>query len=489
MNNMKKVYAMILLTASLFTTSCSDWLDVAPSNQVNGDKLFEVGDGYRNALNGIYLNLGTSSMYGKSISWGFMDVIAQYYQSGSSYMKSTSSYYKAANYKFDDSDVKSIISSIWSVGYNNIANCNNLIANVSEASPSVFAEDELEKNMIWGEALGLRALIHFDMLRMFAPSMLKDDGKAYIPYVDVYPTIVPSYENNKEILRKIVNDLKAAKDLLAKCDAIKENNHWMSTENRMLAVNSGTSGELAKDVFFAYRGYRMNYYAVTAMLARVYCWAGEYGNAYKEAKEVVDATYSTGSTSTASCFNFSNSLTTNRKDYNSIIMTFFKSTCYEDYLPYMTKGNDVVLVVNTTNLFGDEAGADDRNLDLFGDWDGGDIKYSFKYDIKEGTSGTDMIPAIRLSEMYYIMGEYFAYKDEFSKAGEMLDKVRYARGISTTNLASSIGSLEVFHTHLIKEMRREFVGEGQMFFQYKRLDQKPKDNVVFVFDKPNNEDI
>ena len=302
-------------------------------------------------------------------------------------------------------------------------------------------------------------------------------------------TIVPSYENNKEILRKIVNDLKAAKDLLAKCDTIKENKHWMSTENRMLAVNSGTSGELAKDVFFAYRGYRMNYYAVTAMLARVYCWAGEYGNAYKEAKEVVDATYSTGSTSTASCFNFSNSLTTNRKDYNSIIMTFFKSTCYEDYLPYMTKGNDVVLVVNTTNLFGDEAGADDRNLDLFGDWDGGDIKYSFKYDIKEGTSGTDMIPAIRLSEMYYIMGEYFAYKDEFSKAGEMLDKVRYARGISTTNLASSIGSLEVFHTHLIKEMRREFVGEGQMFFQYKRLDQKPKDNVVFVFDKPNNEDI
>ena len=39
-------------------------------------------------------------------------------------------------------------------------------------------------------------------------------------------------------------------------------------------------------------------------------------------------------------------------------------------------------------------------------------------------------------------------------------------------------------------MRREFVGEGQMFFQYKRLDQKPKDNVVFfVFYKPNNEDI
>ena len=48
---MKKLYTILLLATSLFTTSCSDWLDVAPSNQVNGDKLFEVGDGYRNALN------------------------------------------------------------------------------------------------------------------------------------------------------------------------------------------------------------------------------------------------------------------------------------------------------------------------------------------------------------------------------------------------------------------------------------------------------
>ena len=64
---MKKLYTILLLATSLFTTSCSDWLDVAPSNQVNGDKLFEVGDGYRNALNGIYLNLRTSSMYGRAM--------------------------------------------------------------------------------------------------------------------------------------------------------------------------------------------------------------------------------------------------------------------------------------------------------------------------------------------------------------------------------------------------------------------------------------
>ena len=42
---MKKLYTMLLLVISLCTASCSDWLDVSPSNQVNGDKLFEIGDG------------------------------------------------------------------------------------------------------------------------------------------------------------------------------------------------------------------------------------------------------------------------------------------------------------------------------------------------------------------------------------------------------------------------------------------------------------
>lgn len=46
----------------------------------------------------------------------------------------------------------------------------------------------------------------------------------------------------------------------------------------------------------------------------------------------------------------------------------------------------------------------------------------------------------------------------------MLDEVRYARGILTTNMENSIGSLEGFHTELLKDMRKEFVGEGQMFF-------------------------
>jgi len=413
---MKKLYTILLLATSLFTTSCSDWLDVAPSNQVNGDKLFEVGDGYRNALNGIYLNLGTSSMYGRTMSWGFMDAIAQYYQTDNNFIPKNSAYYKSAKFQFDDSDVKTFISNIWSIGYNNIANCNNLILNVSEASSSIFKEGEFEKNMIWGEALALRAFIHFDLLRLFAPAISKDDGKSYIPYVEVYPTIVPPYESSKEILSKIIRDLKAAKEMLAKCDITDEHKIWMSTGYRMLASSILSSDIASSDVFFAYRGYRMNY-----------------------------------------------------------------------YVPYITRGNQTLFILDSDNIFADNKEQDRRFLLQTGSYNSN--AYSLKYDIKLGQDGSDMVPGIRLSEMYYIMGEYFARKGEYSQAGKMLDEVRYARGILTTNMENSIGSLEGFHTELLKDMRKEFVGEGQMFFQYKRMDKKPVDNAIFVFDKPDNEDV
>ena len=40
--------------------------------------------------------------------------------------------------------------------------------------------------------------------------MMKDDGKAYMPYVDVYPTFVPAYEANEGDFEKVVADLKEA---------------------------------------------------------------------------------------------------------------------------------------------------------------------------------------------------------------------------------------------------------------------------------------
>ena len=478
---MKKLYTISLLVLCIVTTGCSDWLNVAPSNQVNEENLFSTGNGYRNALNGVYLDLGTSTLYGQNLSWGFMDLIAQYYSPVE--LNKERVYYQALNYKFEHTDVKSIISSIWSRSYNNIANCNNLINQVSNASPSLFEQGELEKNMIHGEALALRAFIQ--ILRMFAPAMMKDDHKAYMPYVDVYPTFVPAYETNEEILKKVVADLKEAKRMLAQCDITEEHREWMAINPRMLGIDLSAGDIAEEDVFFAFRGYRMNYYAITAILARVYFWNGEYELAYNEAKEVLDATYDDDG---QKCFSFMEylELGNNMKDYNSIIMCFFNKTLQEDYEPFITKSSkDVFYLVDF------EKGEKELDQRLLEDMIGSERsnKYSRKYDIPLGTYGSDMIPGIRLSEMYYIMGEYFARTNNFIKAGEMLDEVRFNRGIITTNLKNTITTLDGYHTEMLKDMRKEFVGEGQLFFQYKRLDKKPAKNAIFVFEKPDNEDV
>lgn len=412
-----------------------------------------------------------------------MDLIAQYYSPVE--LNKERVYYQALNYKFEHTDVKSIISSIWSRSYNNIANCNNLINQVSNASPSLFEQGELEKNMIHGEALALRAFIHFEILRMFAPAMMKDDHKAYMPYVDVYPTFVPAYETNEEILKKVVADLKEAKRMLAQCDITEEHREWMAINPRMLGIDLSAGDIAEEDVFFAFRGYRMNYYAITAILARVYFWNGEYELAYNEAKEVLDATYDDDG---QKCFSFMEylELGNNMKDYNSIIMCFFNKTLQEDYEPFITKSSKDVFY-----LADFEKGEKELDQRLLEDMIGSERsnKYSRKYDISLGTYGSDMIPGIRLSEMYYIMGEYFARTNNFIKAGEMLDEVRFNRGIITTNLKNTITTLDGYHTEMLKDMRKEFVGEGQLFFQYKRLDKKPAKNAIFVFEKPNNEDV
>lgn len=99
-----------------------------------------------------------------------------------------------------------------------------------------------------------------------------------------------------------------------------------------------------------------------------------------------------------------------------------------------------------------------------------------------------MIPVLRLSEMYYIMAEYYARNSNFGEAGKALDVVRVARGIISK--PSNILSLEGFYTEMLKEVRKELIGEGQLYFQYKRLDKKSfADNVKFVFDRPTNEEI
>ena len=189
---MKKYnFAIIGVTLLLSLSACNDWLDIDPSDQVSSEKLFESGDGFRNALNGIYIAMSSSELYGRELSWGLASVLSQTYADND--IAKSKAYGSAMEYEYGETEIKAVLESVWSKGYNVIANCNKLISEAEAKDSTAFREGALERNLIIGEAKALRAMMHFDILRLFAPSVESGDESKRIPYFTVYPSLIPQH--------------------------------------------------------------------------------------------------------------------------------------------------------------------------------------------------------------------------------------------------------------------------------------------------------
>ena len=121
----------------------------------------------------------------------------------------------------------------------------------------------------------------------------------------------------------------------------------------------------------------------------------------------------------------------------------------------------------------DEVDTEDARLTLFSVVDDY-YYYSKKYTTQVGNSyGEDLIPMIRLSEMYYIISEALYTEGQTQSGINKLDEVRMARGIRGGKL--QIESLEEMQKAILRDARRDFIGEGQLFYYYKKYDMTPND--------------
>lgn len=106
-----------------------------------------------------------------------------------------------------------------------------------------------------------------------------------MPYFENYPSTYEPDKSVQEILSLVERDLLQAKNLVAPFDTLPDKS-MLVAEKRI--KNNWVSSSVT-DLFFLYRGFRMNYYAVIAQLARVYNYMGEYEKAAHCAQEVLDA--------------------------------------------------------------------------------------------------------------------------------------------------------------------------------------------------------
>ena len=244
---MKKYIVSICLGMFLFS-SCSNWLDVKPKTTVEEEEVFSRELGFKEALTGAYIKMASTDLYAKNLSYGFLDILGQRYQ-----INAVANYENPLWYTFPSTYTESYTEAIWSKMYNVIANLNNLLY-YCDKNRDVFTTEHYYE-IIKGEALGLRAFLHFDLLRLYGPVYsVTPTGKA-IPYRTSFDQKATPVLPAEKVIEHILTDLHEADSLLEISDP----------------KNFDLPEYYSKDynAFEDSRQLRMNTCAVKAMLARV----------------------------------------------------------------------------------------------------------------------------------------------------------------------------------------------------------------------------
>lgn len=484
---MKKLLFIFSLGVSL--ASCKKFLDIKPESQVDKDELFKSEQGFKEALNGIYTKCAGTSLYGGQLTYNLLDVMAQNYQFNDI------GYQEIANFQYSNGTIKGAIIEIWSNAYSAIANCNYLLQAIDKDT-TLFSNGNYR--LIKGEALAMRAYLHFDMLRLFAPSYVNGPTLKGIPYVTKVGTTSTPFSTVAASLDSVLKDLTAAKALLA-ADPIRFSAYVIGYPSDPAASELKDA-----DLFMQNRRHRMNYFAVCGELARVYLYKNDLANALSNAEEVI---LSAKFPATKQEDFFQTDIQKrDRIFYKELISCFYTETktIIDQLQARFTKQNPAfsgtMAQVNEIYEVG-TVGAEDWRLKQWflntasttGGPDRGVLQKYYRNAAPLTNIHPLVAPAIRLTEMYYIAAEASFDKDQ-PRALKYFNTARAMRGIGNT--VSSVAGKPDFIELLLKEARKEFYGESQLFYMYKRLNHavtinatssKPASNAIFVFPLPDDE--
>lgn len=476
-------------------TSCEEWLDVSSTNELDRDELFQTENGYGEALTGVYSQMCDASLYGRELTFNALDIASAYYTNNSVVYYDHSKWYQYAYGNPNDAEqydwCMTYIEDVWTNIYAQIANLNSLLETI-DGNQGVFSGDNYR--IIKGEALGLRAFLHFDLLRLFAPAYSIGANEEAIPYVTRLTNLVTPMYTQDEAITMILADLDSAKTLLAN-DPIR-----LGTSPDPCLASQPSGDYLSSDNIDSWynRRFRFNYYAAVATMARVYLWKGDNANALASALEVI--------TDQETRFPWVNS---------SNLTNIGSTDTYQGRRQDRTFASEHIFALNVTDIedlmdgyiYNGEVGlsAGYNGLEITSEeWTDvyeytADFRYQYWYAGYSGNFGDrllskfyqsnvaaeyfqERIPLIRMSEMYYIAAECAGGTEGIG----YLNEVRNHRGLTSYPVTEDL------ETEIRKEYQKEFWGEGQTWFYYKRksytaFNPNMTDVALFTWPIPDSE--
>ena len=442
-----KVMGCAILAASL--SSCvNDWLDVAPSDGTDADAALTSSSDLAAARTGMYAALkGNSNLvdyYGQQF-FVYGDVHAgddyQYNNIGGS---NRASFYYDMNYQTASEFTSSTSSSnvAWKSPYIVIGRANRIIAAAEGGALSDAAEAKATIDQYAAEAKVLRALAHFDLVRIYGKPYTEDQGASL-----GVPLVTGVLESNAKPARSTVAEVytQVVKDLT---EAISSNALATETEPGYVSV-----------------------WGAKAILSRVYLNMGDYANALSVAEDIIkisgaalwtrDQYFKAWDASTPNesefLFRLNVAGSTDNNDLNGIgnlqqrdgYKEMVATKKFVDMLTSDPKDvrNDMFLpatapkevaTYGTNKVFLNKLRGQGGNL-----------------------RNVTIVPIIRLSEVYLTAAECAFRNNDKTKAVEYLNDLVKNR---TTTEASLATVDNITLERILVERRKELIGEGQRYF-------------------------
>lgn len=436
-----------ILAASL--SSCvNDWLDVAPSDGTDADAALTSSSDLAAARTGMYAALkGNSNLvdyYGQQF-FVYGDVHAgddyQYNNIGGS---NRASFYYDMTYQTASEFSSSTSSSnvAWKSPYIVIGRANRIIAAAEGGALSDAAEAKATIDQYAAEAKVLRALAHFDLVRIYGKPYTEDQGASL-----GVPLVTGVLESNAKPARSTVAEVytQVVKDLT---EAISSNALATETEPGYVSV-----------------------WGAKAILSRVYLNMGDYANALSVAEDIIKNSgaalwtrdqYSKAwdaSTPNESEFLFRLNVagSTDNNDLNGIgnlqqregYKEMVATKKFVDMLTSDPKDvrNDMFLPATAAK----EVATYGTNKVFLNKLrgQGGNLR------------NVTIVPIIRLSEVYLTAAECAFRNNDKTKAVEYLNDLVKNR---TTTMASLATVDNITLERILIERRKELIGEGQRYF-------------------------
>lgn len=209
---MKHIAKAFLFSMGLVavTTSCSDFLEQTSPSELTKQNVYESVYYAQNAVNKLYGLMSEDGLYSRSIPIYYgtnsdcelVDALGQDKATNNAREYGFSNYYAGTNWNY--------ISETWDQLYEMIENANSIIEGVESSSLAQDGSSEQAAMLRYkGEALTIRAMAYFDLIRMFGDVPLKLDSSK--------PDLSNAYlgkTDRDDIMDQLIKDLEEAINVL-----------------------------------------------------------------------------------------------------------------------------------------------------------------------------------------------------------------------------------------------------------------------------------